>query len=76
MMDDPEKESYKVMQTKTLLHSFTVSSWAGPSVGRRAHKPTSNLTAQHALRLSLLPSGDPPQLYFQSATLTQLNSNF
>ena len=75
MMDVPEKEAYKAMQTKTLLHSFTLSSWAGESVGRQAHSPTSNPTAQHALQLRLLPSGYPPQLYFQSAILTQLNSN-
>lgn len=74
-MDVPQKEAYKAMQTKTLLHSFTPSSWAGQSVGRRTHSPTSNLTAQHTLQLRLSPSGYPPQLYFQSATLTQLNSN-
>jgi len=72
MTDVPEKEAYKVTQTKTPVHSFTFSSRAGQPVQRQAHGPTSNLAAQHAFWRQLLPSGYPPQLYLQSATLAQL----
>lgn len=51
-MDVPEKEAYKVMQTKTLLPSFTLSFLltAGQSVGRQAHSLSGNETV-HALNI-------------------------
>lgn len=36
-MDVPEKEAHKVMQTNTLLPSFTLSFPAGQSMGRQAY---------------------------------------
>lgn len=56
MMDVPEKEAYKVMQTKALLHSFTLSSCAGQSVGRWAHRPTSNLFGLDSCLQAVLPN--------------------